>query len=221
VHTIFVDSSKQIAIAPRQRLRAKARKQQIVQVVLQLIAERGVEAVSVQLIADTIGLTQGAVFRHFSTKEEVWAAVMTWLEDQLQSLWSKARLKRPDLDGITVLEQMFLGHIELIEQYPALAQFIMSDDVRRQFPSLNRRFAALVQEYAREVEEIINSIAKEANLAKPFDRQAAVTLYFCAIQGLGFQFSIAHLIPSLRKEAPRIFKLLLRAFGIESAVVRK
>ena len=211
----------QIAIAPRQRLRAKVRKQQIVQVVLKLIAERGVEAVSTQLIADTIGLTQGAVFRHFSTKEEVWSAVITWLEDQLRSIWSKTGLEQPDHDGITALEQMFLGHIELIEQYPGLAKFIMSDDVRQQFPSLNRRFAALVQEYAHEVEEVIKVIAKEANLPKSFDREAAVTMYFCAIQGLGFQFSIAHLMPSLRKEGPRIFKLLLRAFGIESAVVTK
>jgi AcrR family transcriptional regulator len=211
--------SKHIAIAPRQKLRAKARKQQIVQVVLKLIAERGIKAASTQLIADTIGLTQGAVFRHFSTKEEVWSAVMAWLEDQLRSIWSKARLERPSHDGIAVLEQMFLGHIELIEQYPGLAKFIMSDDVRQQFPSLNRRFAALVREYAREVEDVIDAVAKEANLPKSFDREAAVTLYFCAIQGLGFQFSIAHLMPSLRKEAPRIFRLLIRAFGIETAVV--
>jgi TetR/AcrR family transcriptional regulator len=213
--------SMHTAIAPRERLRADARKQQIVQVVLALIAERGVDGVSTQLIADTIGLTQGAVFRHFSTKEEVWSAVMSWLEDQLQTIWSKARLKGQDHDGITVLEHMFLGHIELIERYPGLAKLIMSDHVRQQFPSLNQRFAVLAQEYTREVEEVINDIVKEAKLPKSFDREAAVTLYFCAIQGLGFQFSIARLKPSLRKEAPRIFKLLLRALGIESAVATR
>src|SRR5262245_28807658 len=99
---------------------------------MQLVAERGVDGVSTQQIADTIGLTQGAIFRHFSTKEELWSAVMDWLEAQLQNVWSKARKPAHDQSGLAVLKRMFLGHIELIERYPGLAKLIMSDHLRHQ-----------------------------------------------------------------------------------------
>ena len=67
---------------------AAARKRQIVETALELVAEHGADAVSAQLIADTIGLSQPAVFRHFPTKEAVWMAVIAWLQDRLAQVWS-------------------------------------------------------------------------------------------------------------------------------------
>src|SRR5262249_15050587 len=97
----------------RERGDADKRKKQIVQVVLTLVPEHGADAVSTQLIADTIGFTQAAVFRHFPTKEAVWSAVMDWLDGQLEEVRQKARAEAPD-QGIGVLERIFFGHIALI-----------------------------------------------------------------------------------------------------------
>src|SRR5262249_60991776 len=66
---------------------AAARKQQIVETALELVAEHGADAVSAQRIADTIGLSQPAVFRHFPTKEAVWMAGIAWLQDRLVDGW--------------------------------------------------------------------------------------------------------------------------------------
>jgi AcrR family transcriptional regulator len=206
-------------VAPRARLHADKRKQQIVQVVLQLVADQGVDAVSTQRIADTIGFTQGAVFRHFSTKEQVWSAVMDWLEEQLEAVWTKARRLREDQAGVPVLRRMFLGHIDLIERYPGLAKLIMSDHIRHQFPVLQERFAAFHRRYEREVREAIDAGVRSAKLPKSIDRKASVTLFLCAIQGLAFQFSIARVRPGLRKEAARVFRLFVNALGIDSSDV--
>jgi AcrR family transcriptional regulator len=61
------------------------RKQQIVETALELIAAHGIESVSAQRVADAIGLSQPAVFRHFSTKEALRLAVM----DGLSKVWSR------------------------------------------------------------------------------------------------------------------------------------
>jgi AcrR family transcriptional regulator len=205
-----------LSTGPGDRLPADERKQQIVQGVLQLVADRGVDAVSTQLIADTIGFTQGAVFRHFSTKEQVWSAVMDWLEDQLASIWFKARSLREDQMGIPVLKRIFLGHIQLIERYPGLAKVIMSHHIRHQFPVLQKRFAALYRRYESEVRNAINAGVRNGKLPESIDRNAAITLFFCAIQGLAFQFSIAEVKLALRTESTRVFRLFVRALGIDS-----
>src|SRR5260370_40820712 len=67
------------SFTPAEQFPADSRKQQIVETVLQLVATHGTEAVSAQLVADTIGVTQPAVFRHFPTKEAIWLAGMDWL----------------------------------------------------------------------------------------------------------------------------------------------
>src|SRR5215813_15151528 len=102
-----------ITVRP-ERLDAEKRKKQIVQVALALVAKHGAEAVSTQLIADTIGFTQAAVFRHFPTKEALWSAVMDWMDAQLEEVRRKARAEAPD-QGIGVLQGIFLGHTALIE----------------------------------------------------------------------------------------------------------
>jgi TetR/AcrR family transcriptional regulator len=75
---------------PTDRFPADSRKQQIVETVLELVAVHGTEAISAQLVANAIGVTQPAVFRHFQTKEAMWLAVMDWLEQRLVAIYSAA-----------------------------------------------------------------------------------------------------------------------------------
>jgi len=196
----------------RERVDADKRKKQIVQVVLALVAKHGADAVSTQLIADTIGFTQAAVFRHFPTKEAVWSAVMDWLDEQLEEVRQKARAEAPD-HGIGVLAGIFFGHIALIQRHPGLAKVIMSDHIRRRYPYLHRRFAMAHRKYADEIFKALDVATRNGQISPQLDRRAATTLFLCAIQGLGFQFSIAQVLPSMSKDAVEIFLLLERALG--------
>src|SRR5262245_35174553 len=69
------------------------RQRRIVEIVLDLVSERGADSVSIQAIADKMGLTQPAVFRHFPNKEAIWVAVMDWLAESLRRIHSSAQLR--------------------------------------------------------------------------------------------------------------------------------
>lgn len=207
-----------LTMVRRERVDAVKRKKQIVQVALALVAKHGAEAVSTQLIADTIGFTQAAVFRHFPTKEALWSAVMDWLEDQLEEVRRKARAEAPD-QGIGVLQRIFFGHIALIERHPGLAKVIMSDHIRRQYPDLHRRFTMTHRKYEDEIHRVLDTAARSGQISPKLDRRAATTLFLSAIQGLGFQFSIARVLPSMPKGAAQIFVLLERALGRPTELV--
>lgn len=201
-----------LATVRRERVDADKRKKQIVQVVLALVAKHGAHAVSTQLIADTIGFTQAAVFRHFPAKEALWSAVMDWLDDQLEEVRRKARAEAPD-QGMGVLKSIFFGHIALIERHQGLAKVIMSDHIRRHYPELQRRFTLAHRKYEDEIRKALDAAARSAQISSKLDRRAATTLFLCAIQGLGFQFSVARVLPSMPKDAAQVFALLERALG--------
>jgi len=193
---------------------AAARKQQIVETALELVAEHGADAVSAQLIADTIGLSQPAVFRHFPTKEAIWTAVIGWLQDRLADVWSEARGDQRDPPPIWVLRRMFLGHVELIIRYPGLAKVVFSDHIRHQYPSLHEQFRVLHQRYEREVTTLLEDAVRRSDLPSTTDVPAAATLFLCAIQGLAFQFAVARYRPSrVWESATRLFALYVSAIG--------
>jgi AcrR family transcriptional regulator len=191
------------------RFPADSRKQQIVETVLELVAAHGTEAVSAQLVADAIGVTQPAVFRHFPTKEAMWLAVMDWLEQRLVAIYSAAD------DGgearLVVLSRIFLEHVKLIERYPALAKLVFSDHLRLQFPSLQARFGKIHKAYAARLAAVIDRAKADGAIGDSVAAKDAATMFLSLIQGLGFQFAIARLPVKLSTEAEQVLALYLQA----------
>jgi len=204
------------------RMPAAARKQQIVETALELVAEHGADAVSAQRIADTIGLSQPAVFRHFPTKEAMWTAVIGWLQDRLADVWSEARGDQQHPPPVWVLRRMFLGHVELIMRYPGLAKVVFSDHIRHQYPGLHEQFRVLHQRYEREVTTLLEDAVRRSDLPSTTDVPAAATLFLCTIQGLAFQFAVARYRPSrVWESATRLFALYGSAIGARQAALEE
>jgi len=65
----------------RQRLSGDMRRAQIAKVALRLFASRGFGGTTTKAIADAAGLSEGAIFRHFATKDDLYAAI---LQDRVQ-----------------------------------------------------------------------------------------------------------------------------------------
>jgi len=195
---------------PRPRQSGEARQQQIVETVLDLVAEHGADGVSVQAIADRIGLTQPAVFRHYPSKEAIWVAVMTWLEEQLGGIHQAADASFGE-SPLTILKHMFTQHVRMVERHPALAKIVFSDHLRLQFPSLQARFAGIHSAYETRIVTLLQRAKTQALVPAALPTDQAATLFLCMIQGLGFQFAIARRPMRLRREADQIFALYLRA----------
>lgn len=53
----------------------KTTKEEIIKVSLQLFAERGFDAVSTSMIAERLGITKGALYRHFENKQAIFDAI--------------------------------------------------------------------------------------------------------------------------------------------------
>ena len=66
-----------------QYLSAEDRRAATVQAVVDLAAEQNPAEITTTAIADRMGLTQGALFRHFPTKEAIVEATMSWVGERL------------------------------------------------------------------------------------------------------------------------------------------
>ena len=66
----------------RPHLPADERRAITVQAVVELAATRNPGDITTAAIAEHMKLTQGALFRHFPTKDALWKAVMQWMTDQ-------------------------------------------------------------------------------------------------------------------------------------------
>ena len=71
-------------------LPADERRAATVEAVVDLAAEQNPSDITTTAIAQRMGLTQGALFRHFPTKDAILQAVMSWVTERLLARVDKA-----------------------------------------------------------------------------------------------------------------------------------
>lgn len=94
------------------RLRGEVSAQRIIDATIELIAETGVVGATMQRIAGRAGSSNALVVFHFGSKDNLFHAVLLYLSDQYDRLWS-AMVRRPD----TPPEQRLLGTIDCAQHF--------------------------------------------------------------------------------------------------------
>lgn len=196
----------------RKRLGADERREEIIRVTLELAARQGVDAVTTQDMAQAMGLTQGAVFRHFPSKDAIWLAVMQWVRGQLMAVLAGAAAK--GRDPLDALERMFFAHIDFIAGHPAIPRVLTSEHLHARSSALRSLVSEIVLAYEAKIAGLLED-AKAGGLARSdLDAHAAATLYIGMIQGLVLQTSILRAQRTLADEARRTFPVFLQAIRL-------
>jgi AcrR family transcriptional regulator len=191
----------------KRRLSAEERQEEIVRVALDLVAKQGVEDVTTQDMADAMGLTQGAIFRHFPTKDDIWIAVIRWIRGRLMEVLESAAAGAAH--PMEAVEQMFFAHVAFIARHPAIPRLVFSDQLMRKNTVLKQLIQELLTGYEAKLAALFQE-AKDQGLAREdLDEQSAATLYIGMIQGLVMQSAIFAGKRSLLEEAKKVFPVYL------------
>ena len=193
----------------RKRLGADARREEIIRVTLDLAARQGVDDVTTQDMAQAMGLTQGAVFRHFPSKDAIWLAVMQWVRDRLMAVLGRAA--EQGRDPLDALERMFFAHITFIEGHRAIPRVLMSEHLHGRNSALRQMVTEIMLGYEAKIAGLLQAAQAQARVRTDLDTHAAATLYIGMIQGLVMQSSILRGKRTLAAEAARTFPVFLQA----------
>lgn len=205
--------------APRQRLSSEERQDHIVAAALRLAADRSVDRITTEDMASEIGLTQGAIFRHFPTKESIWSAVVEAVGTRLMKTVDDALADAPD--ALAGLERIFHGHVGLMARFPAMPR-ILFHELQSDKDSRPKQLVRGIMSRYRERLMSLLAEAKVAGLARSdLDEEAAANMYIGAVQGLIMQAAIVGRYKDLPEKARRLFPLYLNAVrGGERGAVR-
>jgi TetR/AcrR family transcriptional regulator len=64
--------------APRKRFPAERRRAQLIEIAVGLFSQRGFEGTTTKAIAAAAGVSEGVIFQHFATKEELYSAILDY-----------------------------------------------------------------------------------------------------------------------------------------------
>ena len=195
-----------------QYLSAEERRESTVQAVVDLAAEQNPAEITTTAIAHQMGLTQGALFRHFPTKHAILEATMTWVGERLLERVDKAAegTKSP----AAALEAMFMAHIDFVAKHPGVPRMLFGELQRSSETLAKRMVQTLIRQYEQRLRRVMEAGKVQGELDADLNVDAAAVLFIGTIQGLVMQSLLAGKVSRIRRDAPGVFAIYRR--GIES-----
>lgn len=186
-------------------LPSEQRRAEAVEAVVELAAHASPEAITTTEIAAQMKLTQGALFKHFPTKDALWLGAMEWVADRL--LARIDRLAGEHAAPLAAIEAMFLGHVDFIAEHPGVPRMIFGQLQRGGDTAAKRMTRVLLENYATRLRRILSAGMAEGALRADLDVEATATLYLGMIQGLVVQHLVHGDSARMRDDAPRVLAI--------------
>lgn len=193
-------------------LPADVRRNATVETVVSLAAERNPSDITTTEIAARMGLTQGALFRHFVNKDAIVQAVMAWVSERLLSRLDAASANAAS--PLAALEAMFLAHAGFVADHPGVPRMLFAE-LQRPSESVTRRMVqTLLSHYRQRLQQLFDAAKAREQLDSALDVDAAISLFIGTVQGLVMQSLLSGNSETIRRDAPRAFAIYRR--GIEA-----
>ena len=193
------------------RFSTKQRQVEIVEAALRLAREISPALITTADIATEIGVTQGAVFKHFPTKDAIWLAAMRWVRDTLLQ-----KLQTAADDAVTPLEALaaiFRAHVEFVIAHPGVPRFIFHELQQPADSAAKLEVRGVLQGYRTLLLGRLAESIEQKQVSPDLDPEAAATSFIGLIQGLVMQSMLTGRPAAMRPQAIAIFALYRRGLG--------
>ena len=195
------------------RLPADERRVLTIEAVVELAGEGDPSGITTTAIAKHMNLTQGALFRHFPTKDAIWEAVVEWVSERL--LARADRAADAAASPLAALEAVFMAHIEFVAKHPGVPRMMFGELQRADKTPAKRVVQVLMRRYGERLQVLIEQGKAQGQIATQVDATSAATLFIGMVQGLVMQAMLAGNLKAVRAAAPGAFAIYRR--GIELA----
>jgi AcrR family transcriptional regulator len=158
-----------------------------------------------------MGLTQGALFRHFPSKDAILQAVMSWGAERLLSRVDAA------MHGVSspsaALQAAFMAHIEFIAEHPGVPRLLFGELQRAEETLPKKMVQTVLRQYGERIRRQLQAGKAQGELDAKLDVAAATVLFIGTIQGLVMQSLLAGDAARIRRDAAGVFAIYRRGIG--------
>ncbi|MBK8286340.1 MAG: TetR/AcrR family transcriptional regulator [Ahniella sp.] len=195
-------------------LPAEERRAAAVEAMVQLAARQNPVEISTTAIARHMGLTQGALFKHFPTKDALIEAVMDWVATRLIERVDQAAQSKPT--SIGSLEAMFMAHVGFVTEHPGVPRILFGELQRAEMTAAKRLAQHLLQRYGELLGQVIEGGKRRGDISPDVATEAAATMFIGTLQGLVMQSLLVGDVTLIRKRAGPVFTLYARAIEVRT-----
>jgi AcrR family transcriptional regulator len=191
---------------PQTREHTSVRRHQIIDAARKVILERGSENITIKALADEVGLSEAAIYRHFLQKQDV---LLFLIDDIGESLLNDLKYASgPKSSSLSRIGRILKKHISSVEQRRGVSFQIIAEIVSLGDKRLNERVAQIIERYTCQLEALLAEGIASGEIRADLDPKSASALIFSTIHGLVSLWTLKGYGFNLRKKFDSIWLLV-------------
>ncbi|MEW5822146.1 MAG: TetR/AcrR family transcriptional regulator [Cyanobacteriota bacterium] len=180
------------------------RQQEIINVSIKLIAEKGIQNLTTKKLSERIGISEPALYRHFKSKQDILLSVLDDFEERFDIITSKINDK--DLSNIEKLKKFYLLRCEEFAKTPEVAKVIFSEEIFQNEKILSEKVASIMKKHQKTISEIIDKAQNNNEIRSDIPIEHITLIIMGSLRLLVTRWRISGFSFDIVKESKNVWK---------------
>ncbi|MHB8173491.1 MAG: TetR/AcrR family transcriptional regulator [Nitrospirota bacterium] len=181
----------------------KIRQAEIVNKAIAIIGEFGASGLTTARLAESLGMSESNLYRHFNGKEAILSAV---IDEFGELLMDKASMLAGEMmPPEEKLRLIMASHVREVEQRSGMPRLVFSEDMHIRYPALRDKLARRISGYISTIESVVNEGIKDGSFKPDISPGETARAYLGMMQFAAMRWSLAGFSFSLKEEGRRLW----------------
>jgi len=186
----------------------KRRQQQIVEAAMDILVSGGMGRLTMQALADRIGITDAAIYKHFSGKSEILIAMLDTVRENL--LERMETVVRSERTADAKLQQMLITHLSYIEEEQGRPHVLFSEALYTAGPEMKNGMRSIMQGYRKLLQTVLQEGKEHGEIRTDLNEDAFATVFLGTVQATVTRWALTGFAASPGEEADSLWDILAR-----------
>lgn len=179
------------------------RQQEIINVSISLIAEKGIQQLTIKNIARSLGISEPAIYRHFEHKLDILMAILSFFKTEVKI--SAEKISSNENSVLKQLETAFTMHFKRFVENPALAAVIFSEEIFQNDQKLSNEVADIMKINQRFMSDLIKKGQSNNELRTDISYDQLALIIMGALRLIVTKWRLANLSFDLESEGSKLW----------------
>ena len=178
------------------------RQQEIIETSIELIAEKGIQGLTIKNLSKSIGISEPGIYRHFESKTEILITILNNFRDMAAML--SGLMEHSDDTAINNISFMFNKMVETFIETPSLVAVIFSEEIFKNEQVLNDKIVEILNLNEQTIERILLKGQQEGNVRDDIDEKSLALLVMGSLRLMVKRWDLNNHNFDLQKEGSRL-----------------
>ncbi len=198
------------------RQRTEVRRAQIADAARLVIIKHGSEHITIRGIAREIGITEGAIYRHFKSKRDILSHLVEDIEMNLVGDIDKGIASGGT--PLQMIDSTLKSHITRIQQRRGVSFLIIAEIISLGDQKLDRQVTEALNKYMGRIADLVSEGIKSGEIRRDVSPETTAVLLFSTLHGLVNMWALSHHSFNLEERYLPLWELLRETIASKEQV---